>query len=126
MKIIEAISRVDDLKPANNYDFEQKIGWLSQLDLMIQNRVIDTHEDAPETVFTGYPADVDVQTELIAPTPFDEMYIYWLKARIDLANGEYNRYNVEITMFETEWQAFCADYNSKHMPITAGKGIILF
>ena len=38
----------------------------------------------------------------------------------------YNRYNVEITMFENEWQAFCADYNSKHMPITAGKGRILF
>ena len=125
MKIIEAIGRVDDLKP-NAYDVEHKIGWLSKLDMMIQNQVLDTHEGAPETIFTGYPVDVDQQTELMAPAPFDEMYIYWLKAQIDLAQGEYNRYNVEITMFNTEWQSYINDYNRHHMPKTAGSGRILF
>lgn len=125
MKIIEAIGRVDELKP-NSYDVEHKIGWLSKLDLMIQNSVFNTHEGAPDKVFTGYPADVDVQTELLAPAPFDEMYIYWLKAQIDLAQGEYNRYNVEITMFNTEWQEYINHYNQHHMPKTAGSGRILF
>ena len=125
MKIIEAIGRVDDLKP-NAYDVEHKIGWLSKLDHKIQNQVISTHEDAPEEAFTGYPADVDQQTELLAPAPFDEMYIYWLRAQIDLANGEYNKYNVEITMFNTEWQEFINHYNRHHMPKTAGAGRILF
>ena len=125
MKIIEAIGRVDDLKP-NAYDVEHKIGWLSKLDLMIQNQVFNTHEGAPETIFTGYPVDVDQQTELIAPAPFDEMYIYWLKAQIELANNEYNRYNVEITMFNTEWQEFINEYHRHHLPKTAGSGRILF
>ena len=125
MKIIEAISRVDDLRP-NAYDAEHKIGWLSKLDLMIQNNVINAHEGAPEKVFEGYPMDVDQQTELIAPAPFDEMYIYWLKAQIELANGEYNRYNVEIMMFNTEWSTFVNDYIRSHMPKTAGAGRILF
>jgi hypothetical protein len=77
-------------------------------------------------VFEGYSVDVDQQTDLLAPAPFDEMYIYWLKAQIDLANGEYNRYNVEITMFNTEWQEYINDYNRHHMPKTAGAGRILF
>ena len=53
MKIIEAIGRVDELKP-NTYDVEHKIGWLSKLDLMIQSNVFNTHEGAPEKVFEGY------------------------------------------------------------------------
>lgn len=125
MKIIEAIGRVDELKP-NTYDVEHKIGWLSKLDLMIQNNVFNTHEGATEKVFEGYPVDVDQQTDLLAPAPFDEMYIYWLKAQINLSNGEYNRYNVEITMFNTEWQEYINDYNRHHMPKTAGAGRILF
>lgn len=125
MKIIEAIGRVDVLKP-NAYDVEHKIGWLSKLDLMIQTHIFNTHEDAPEAVFSGYTADVDQQTELLAPAPFDEMYIYWLKAQIDLANGEYNRYNAEILMFNTEWQEYINHYNRQHMPKTAGVGRILF
>ena len=125
MKIIDAISKVDDLKP-NRYDEEHKVGWLSNLDLRVKNEIIDTHEGANETSFTGYNVDIDKDTELLVPAPYDEMYIHWLMAQIDLANGEYNKYNAEITMFNTEWEDYAKHYNRTHMPITQGKKRFLF
>ena len=125
MKIIDAISKVDDLKP-NRYDEEHKVGWLSNLDLRVKNEIIDTHEGASETSFTGYNLDVDKNTKLLVPAPYDEMYIHWLMAQIDLANGEYNKYNAEITMFNTEWEDYAKHYNCTHMPITQGKKRFLF
>ncbi len=125
MKIIDVIGRVDDLKP-NTWDVEHKIGWLSKLDLMIQKNIINTHEDGSNTPFTGYDVDVDQQTELLAPPPYDEMYIYWIEAQIDLANQEYNKYNASIMMFNTEWQEYENYYNRQFMPITSGKQRFLF
>ena len=125
MKIIDAISKVDDLKP-NRYDEEHKVGWLSNLDLRVKNEIIDTHEGASEIGFIGYSLDVDKDTKLLVPAPYDEMYIHWLMAQIDLANGEYNKYNAEITMFNTEWEDYAKHYNRTHMPITQGKKRFLF
>ena len=53
MKIIEAIQKVDALKP-NNYSQEDKIKWLSTLDGVIKREIIDTHEGASDIVFNGY------------------------------------------------------------------------
>ena len=44
MTIIEAINRIDELKP-NSYTYLEKIGWLSKLDGTIKKNIIDTHED---------------------------------------------------------------------------------
>jgi hypothetical protein len=47
MTINEAITRLDSLKP-NGYTLSDKIGWLSIVDGMIKNNIIDTHEGADE------------------------------------------------------------------------------
>ena len=44
MTIIEAINKVDSLKP-NGYTQSDKVGWLSVLDGAIKRSVIDTHDD---------------------------------------------------------------------------------
>lgn len=125
MKIIDAIGRVDDLKP-NRYDEEHKVGWLSNLDLRVKDEIIDTHEGAEEISFVGYNVDTDKGIDLLVPAPYDEMYVHWLMAQIDLANGEYNKYNAEITMFNTLWEDYAKHYNREHLPKTAGKKRFLF
>ena len=120
MTIIEAIARTDELTP-NAYEKEQKIAWLSKLDWMIKRFIVDTHEGAEKCQFNGYTAKSSDQTELLAPPPFDEMYQRWLEAQIDLANGEYDRYNVAIMQFNTEYEQYEAYYNRTHMPLNAGK-----
>lgn len=115
MTLNEAINKIDALKP-NGYLLEDKVKWLSSVDGVIKGEIIDTHEGGEDIVFEGYTEETDLDTELLAPAPYDEMYIRWLEARIDYANGEYGKYNNSITMYNTEFSAFRNYYNRTHMP----------
>lgn len=116
MKIIEAINRIDALKH-NTYTQADKVRWLSTLDSMVKNHVIDTHEGAEEVSFYGYDDNTDLQTELLMSAPYDEAYLRWLEAQIDYHNGEYGKYNNTVEMFTTVYDGFKAYYNRTHMPI---------
>lgn len=115
MTIIEAINKIDSLKP-NNYSQDTKVEWLSKLDGIIKEKVIDTHEDADDVVFAGYDSDTDTSTELLVPAPYDELYVKWLEAQIDYANGEYGKYNNSMTMYNNIYTEFEKYYNRHHMP----------
>lgn len=115
MKIIEAINKIDDLKP-NDYDQSDKVVWLSRLDAMVKNHVIDTHEGGESVNFAGYDVDTDLETVLLIPEPYDEAYIRWLEAQIDYTNGEYAKYNNSIEMFNASWKGYQNYYNRTHMP----------
>ena len=125
MKIIDAIALCDDLKE-NSYDYEHKLAWLSKLDLMIQRSIIDVHEGGGDAECCGYDADTDERTELLAPAPFDAMYLHWLKAQIDLENGDYAKYNADIALFNAEYAAFESDYHRNHAPISSAAQRFLF
>ena len=116
MKIVEAIDRIDGLKH-NTYSYSEKVAWLSRLDSMVKRLIIDTHEGWEEVNFTGYTDSTDILTELLVPAPFDEMYIHWLEAQIDYANGEYGRYNNSILMYQTDYDAYANYYNRNNMPL---------
>lgn len=115
MKIREAIDMIDDLKH-NTYSEAVKIQWLSRLDSMIKRLIIDTHEGGGDTEFSGY-SSTDIETELLVPAPFDEVYLRWLEAQIDYANGEYDKYNNAILMYQTAYDAYANYYNRNHMPL---------
>lgn len=115
MKIIEAITTIDSLKH-NTYSTEDKIRWLSRLDSMVKRLIIDTHEGAEDVTFDGYHADTDPETVLLVPEPFDEVYLRWLEAQIDYANGEYGKYNNSILMYQTAYEGYANYYNRNHMP----------
>lgn len=119
MTIIEAIGKVDNLK-YNTYTNAEKIAWLSKLDHMVKRHIIDTHENAADVAFLGYTEMTDMDTELLVPAPYDEMYLRWLEAQIDYTNGEYNQYNASILLFNTEYEAYGRYYNRTHMPKTVG------
>lgn len=71
--------------------------------------------------FTGYNEDTDLQTELLVPAPYDEVYLRWMEAQIDYHNGEYDKYNNAIIMFNTAFEAYAAYYNQHHMPVSRGR-----
>ena len=61
MTIIEAINRIDELKP-NGYQQTDKVEWLSVLDGIIKRQIIDTHEDGDLVPFEGYNDDTPLDT----------------------------------------------------------------
>ena len=114
MKIIEAINRIDSLKH-NTYTQSDKVEWLSRLDAMVKKHIIDTHE-GDEVTFTGYNDSTDLQTELLIPEPYAEVYLRWMEAQIDYYNGEYDKYNNAMSMFNTAYNGYQNYYNRTHMP----------
>ena len=123
MTIIEAINKIDSLKP-NNYTQEDKIAWLSTLDGIIKKEIIDTHEGAEEISFKGYDVDTALDTVMLVPPPYDDIYIRWLEAQIDYVNGETKRYANSMIMYNTAYLSFQRYYNRTHMP--KGKSIKFF
>lgn len=115
MKLREAIDRIDSLKH-NTYTTGEKVEWLSRLDGLIKNDIIDTHEDGEEIRFEGYKEDLDMETEILVPAPYDEIYIRWLEAQIDYYNGEIARYNNSMMMYQAAYDAYQRYYNRNHMP----------
>ena len=120
MKIIEAINRLDALK-SNTYNQPEKIEWLSRLDSMVKRQIIDAHECGRTVAFGGYTEETPLDTVLLVPAPYDEVYLRWLEAQIDYHNGEYDKYNNAIIMFNTAFEAYAAYYNQHHMPVSRGK-----
>ena len=116
MTIVEAVTKIDELKP-NGYSQFQKIIWLSNLDAQIKAEIIDTHEGAEDVTFTDYTENTDIDTVLLVPTPYEDLYLAWLEAKIDYTNGEYTKYNNSITLFNERYAAFERYYNRTHMPL---------
>ena len=117
MTLMGVINHVDAVKP-NGYSQVEKIRWLSTLDGVVKTEIIDTHEGGEGVTFKGYDETTALTTELLIPHPYDEVYIRWLEAQIDYANGEYGKYNNSITMYNTALSAYEKHYNRTHMPIS--------
>ena len=120
MTVNEAINMVNATKP-NQFDSSVKIAWLSEIDGKIFNEVIKTHNNASIEAFTGHTSGDE---NLLISAPYDSIYLRWLEAQIDYANGDTRRYNVSATAFQAEYSQFTRYYNRTHMPI--GKEITYF
>lgn len=116
MTLREAINKIDNQKP-NAFSQDEKIEWLSRLDSTVVREIVETHSKDEDFSFEGYDRDTDLDTELIAPEPYDEIYIRWLEAMIDYTNNEYGRYNNSMMMFRSVYSSFSNWYNRTHLPV---------
>ena len=117
MTIMGAINHIDAVKP-NGYSQAEKIRWLSTLDGTIKAEIVDNHEGAQDVEFKEYNDNTPLTQALLIPHPYDDVYIKWLEAQIDYANGEYGKYNNSITMFNAAYSSLEKYYNRTHKPIS--------
>jgi hypothetical protein len=117
MNIQTAIDRADEMKP-NMMSRDLKIAALSELDGLIHREIILKHRHGPEMCsFTGYDKDTDPGTELIVPWPYDEVYTYWLMAKNDDQNLEYDKYENDRMKFNSAYDTFHDWCRRNHMPL---------
>ena len=117
MTIREAISRLDALI-FNTYTNDDKVRWLSSLDASVKQQIIDTHEGGQLVVFEEYTPATPDTTVLLVPAPYDEVYLRWMEAQIHYHNGERDKFNAAIIMYNTAFDAYAKYYNKHHMPIS--------
>lgn len=115
MKVIEAINRFDNLE-FNTYSQTDKVEWLSRLDGAVKQKIIDTHEGGENVSFTGYTAGKDLETVLLVPAPYDDIYLRWMEAQVHYYNGEIDKFNAAIIMYNTAFDAYANYYKQHHMP----------
>ena len=87
MTVNEAIGRFDLLNP-NAFPFAVKRDLLAGLEGRLQNELFCLYVGFPDTgdaAFTG-------ETELLAPFPYDDLYVKFLAAETDRLNGDVGRY----------------------------------
>lgn len=101
MKIREVIEAADNARP-NTVDDRTKCKWLVNLNMEIAEMMEIT---APEFV---YP---DLEYELLMPAPYDEVYVAYLKAKIDYEMKEtedyandYQEYNYMMADGRAWWR----------------------
>lgn len=103
MKIKEVIGYVDDIKP-NAFSEKTKMMWLSALEGRIAADVFLMDHDELVQLKYRYPEDLD--TELLVEHPHDELYISYLQAKVDEANGEYEKYQNTMQVFNSLYNNF--------------------
>ena len=98
----EVIELVDAIKP-NAFDPAVKVAWINSL----EGRIIVDVFQLPwsQAVARKHSAD-DLNTELLVRFPHDDIYEAWLLAKIDFANGEAEKDENSITMYNEVYDNF--------------------
>ena len=112
MTVQQALDYVDSVKP-NAFTQAVKLGWLSGIEGRI---ALEIHLLAPEDIPEEYTSG-DLSKELAAAHPYTGIYTWWLQAQIDLANGEYDRAQNTMAMFNAAWAEYLRWYAQKYDPV---------
>lgn len=106
MTINGAISAID-ARYLNTLPRPDKVKYLSKLDHLIAKNITSTQ-------FNGYTDETSGDTELLVGEPYTDIYIFWLQGWIDYWNGEYDKYNSAMLMYQSLYDAFAKDYAANH------------
>ena len=112
MTISADIAACDRMRP-NTFAYGEKEAWLRELEARICEEIVRTHEGA-EAFLAGRAQEGE--DALLASSPHESLYLFYLLARIDLMNGETARYNESAALFNAQYDAFSAAYNRAHRP----------
>lgn len=116
MTVEQVIQMADETKP-NAFSNETKTAWLNEVEGMVQT---EAFLFAPEEVIQ-YDYTKDKDKELLVNAPHDKIYVAYLTARIDFANGEYNKYQNTMQMFNSFYGEFMRWYATRYQPADAYK-----
>ena len=112
MTIGKVIRLADALKP-NAVELEQKYQYISEVEGLVQSEVMLL---ASADIITYDPVENDENTELLVKPPHDKLYIAYLTAMLDFANGEYNKYANTIEQFNAYYREYHRWYLSRIHP----------
>ena len=112
MTIGKVIRLADALKP-NAIENELKYQYITEVEGLVQTEVMLL---SSEDIITYDPERDGENTELLVKPPHDKLYIAYLAAMIDFANGEYDRYANTIEQFNAYYREYHRWYFSRFHP----------
>jgi len=119
MTINRALELIDNTHPSQ-YDRDTKIGWLSDLDKKTYEMQLN-HEGTWALDFGGYTANTSGDTEMLIPSPYDEIYPTYLDMKISLNDRDYAFYNNAAVLFEQAWKNYTDHVNRTCKPVVKNR-----
>lgn len=114
MTLDACIKSVDEIKP-NAFSNDTKTQWLNEVEGMVQTEVFLMNPVG----CVQYTYDNDKDATLLVDPPHDKLYPAYLEAKIDYANGEYNKYQNTMQMFNSFYSEFMRWYAQTWRPADA-------
>jgi len=109
VKLLDAIQQADELRP-NDLPEERKAAWLCSLEADFADVMgVDTPEN-------HYPED----RTLLMPFPYDDAYVPYLAAMIDLANQDTALYANDKAVADEAAKRARARWRREHRPKSPG------
>lgn len=118
MNIQKALDMADSMLP-NMMDRPTKIAFLTEIEQYIHNEIVLKHEHTEEQEqLPAYTEDTDPGTELVIPDPYSNLYYYYIMAKIDEQNLEFDKFNTHWALFENKYDTMSDWFTREHMPLT--------
>lgn len=119
MTIQDVINRVTGLRNEKKCTTDFIIQKINEIEWKIKREIVDTHEGSEKYPFDEYSAD-EINSELIAPSPYSELYIKWVLYQLDVINNAMTDASNSYTLFNSDYSAFAVWYTKNHMPVSKG------
>ena len=108
----ELINSVKALKPECAYTDEQLTMWVNEVEGMVQTDVMLISVD--DLIYYDYEECKD--HDLLVAFPHSKLYRSYLLAMIDYANGEHEKYQNAMVMFNSHWSEFVRWFARNYRP----------
>lgn len=112
MSTIGKIVELADQLRENAFPLALKVAWIAELDALIALEVMKL--DVLELEQFQYDPEQNLDTVPLVKFPHDNIYHYWLCAKIDAENGEYNRYQNSMELYNGAYLAFRTWYSQTY------------
>ena len=114
MTVGQVIGHITELR-GQQYDTETLTAWLSELEGQIIDEIVNL-ADGVQIEFKPFNFNTDWENLLMVPDRFMDVYTNYLMAKIDFHNQESERYNNDVVMFNSSYDAFAGWFRRKHIP----------
>ncbi len=112
MKVKDAIDYANEMKP-NAFSTKTLLGWLNALEGRIAADVfLLSKVEIDQLQLT----EEDMGTTLLVDPPHDDIYPLWLQAKIDEANGEYDKYQNSMQIYNEHYGNFVCWFVNQYEP----------
>lgn len=136
MKVSEMIAKFDNLRP-NHIEDGTKREWLSALETLQIIEVVTTHEIPDwiaghetylkfvETNGRGTLFDDSSDGELLIPEPYaTDVYYWWLAAKTDLIEGNTDKYQNDMQLYNNAMLTYKDWYNRTYNPLQLARSFM--
>lgn len=105
MTLYEIVKMFREEKP-NKVSDAHVVQWINECEDEVQNML-----NIPQAEWVSYTTEdiaEGTETEPVVPRPYQKLYLFWLQARLDYANQEYEGYSNNWAQCKAQLDAFNA------------------